>query len=131
MKKTYLLGIPLFNLVFCLVFSLELWLFHQHKIHNPGVAMAPSTFAGMLFVALLMGGYCLVGLGYGLYLFSRHGGTTNFVAAYSVATFLLVTVIQFIQNPLLRDDLFLLVPAIKQTVGFCIGAGIALLKRRT
>ena len=125
MKKAYLLGLPLFHLLFGIAIRIDLLIYRAEAQNNPN--MAPITVSLFLYILLLYGGFVLLAMAYGGYLFSKWPGTPKNVVCYSLLTFVIASAAESIQTPTggWFKSMFWVLPSCEQALGFSIGALIA------
>lgn len=125
MWKTYLLGIPLFNLTFLFVYFVETTIYCIQNIENTNAA--PVTLSSLIYMLLVYGGFILVSMIYGRYLFSKWKGTKKKIICFSVLTFLITALLSVLQihSSFWIKALYWLLPSCEQTLGFLIGSFIS------
>lgn len=128
MFKTYLLGLPLFNLLLWAAVWVDFWSVDIYYQCNPQVERAPASFMFLLLMLLLYGGYAVVGLIYGRYLFTKWEEIGKNIAGYFFLTIAIVFVITVIQKP--GSIEWGVWASLEQSVGFLIGAAIAYNRRK-
>lgn len=120
MKRSFFLGLPLFHIIFCILYKLDLMQYRIKALHDPN--LAPINTTGLLFMILLWGGYVLIAFLYGRHLFSRPEATPRDVVKYTILLFLIVLFILFVQMPGYFRETYWFIPVLEQTVGFLLGA---------
>ena len=126
MKKTYLLGLPLFNLILGIAFTIESIVYHAQAQNNPD--MGPATLSTLIYMLLVYGGFILISMAYGGYLFSKWKGTWKHILCYSFLTFVFSAILSIAQEPtgFWFKSMYWILPSCEQTLGFFIGSLIAL-----
>ena len=129
MRKTYLLGLPLFNFIFWITSRIEYLVYRAEAQNNPN--MAPVTLLLIIYMLLLYGGFVFIAMAYGGYLFSKWRGTPKHIICYSLLTFAVASV--FLLQDLTgswRKSMYWILPSCEQMLGFLIGALIAFKRQR-
>lgn len=119
MVKSYLLGLPLFNVGFLILGVADLWIYRIQNVNNPNAA--PATLTTVLFIILLYGGFIVVSFLFGILLFSKYGGEFTQIALYSFFSFLISAILWMIEGLDIHNGTWVIV-SLQQGGGFLFGA---------
>lgn len=117
--KKYLLGLPLANIALALLYHFDFFL--VRLLEDPSQQRGPVGYFFLLFMALMFGGYVLLGAVFGFKLGKRRRSTIRKIILYTCLTFVLTCFITYLQYPEARYGIERILFSGEQTVGFFIG----------
>lgn len=127
MIRSYLLGLPLFNVVFLILGVVDLWIYRIQNVNNPNAA--PATLTAILFIILLYGGFFVVSFLFGILLFSKYGGKFAQIASYSFFSLLISAILWMIEGLDIHNGTWVII-SLQQGGGFLLGAILGTARHR-